>query len=556
MGIPVNSDVSLLTTGTVVKGPVTYKPNNGANDTFKVGQYPILDLGTLTGEDTVSQLTVNLGNAASSNGGSTTVNIGTVAETGGSSTITIGSAPTMSADTTIYLGCADTSGRSHIYIGDSINKDGYLTGYVYLGSTSTGSTIYAQGGLIIGSNAQSITGCVYTDTSGGTTTLKFYNGNEWVSLGGGASGDYLPLSGGTLSGALSIGVNVKEYQDTPLFTVEGFTESNKFNLITASGNADGHSSVTIGAQGAAEGTDIRAYGSSVSFYTTSNFSLYSTGGTINIGPCGDSNPNTVNIGNNDGTGGGSGYTTNCVNIGNSLMEGGTTVVIGANSGYSSTGTTVKIGGVSNTSDAHIYIGQRESGSANSFIDIGNYESGSGSGSSFITIGNASSSEHTYVKIGTGSSKDSGSMSSVAIGEYGTTTIGAGGTTYIGKPDTEASSTVYIGVGPSRASNANSVSVSIGHESQLESFEWHETVDIGSEFYHDSATSTTTYTTQTRFYGAVFLPTADVVGDISGAPCSAAGQVLVDSKSGTVYIGVPVGDTGESFKWKALAFVTE
>lgn len=560
MGIPVNSDVSLLTTGTVVKGPVTYKPGLWASDTFKVGQYATLDLGTLTGEDTVSQLTVNLGNAASSNGGYTTVNIGVVGDkestVGGSSTITIGSTYSMSARTEIYLGCATNSGQSNIHIGDSIDGGYVGQGYVYLGSTGNASVIYAQGALVIGSNSKSITGCLYTDTSGETTTLKFYNGNEWVSLGGGASGDYLPLSGGSLSGALSIGVDVKEYQDTPLFTVEGYTESDKFNLITASGNANGHSSVTIGAQSAG-GTDIRAYGSSVSFYTTSDFSLYNNadGGTINIGSCDDSKTNTVNIGNNAGSGGGSGYANNTVNIGNSSMEGSTTVVIGANSGYSSNGTTVKIGGVSNTSDAHIYIGQRESGSATSYIEIGNYESGSGSGSSHITIGNASSSESTYVHIGRGSSHSS-NMSSVDIGQYGTTTIGGGGTTYIGKPNTEASSSVFIGVGSSLASNSKPVSVSIGHESQLQSFEWHGTVDIGSEFYHDSGTSTTTYTTQTRFYGAVFLPTADVVGDVSSAPCSGAGQVLVDSKSGTVYIGVPVGDTGESFAWKALAFVTE
>lgn len=568
MGIPVNSDVALLTTGTVVKGPVTYKPNLWASDTFKVGQYATLDLGTLTGEDTVSQLTVNLGNAASSNGGYTTVNIGVVGDkestVGGSSTITIGSTYSMSSRTDIYLGCATNSGQSNIHIGDSIDGGYVGQGYVYLGSTGSASIVYAQGALVIGSNSQSITGCLYTDKSGETPTLKFYNGNEWVSLGGGASGDYLPLSGGSLSGALSIGVNVKEYQDTPLFTVEGYTESDKFNLITASGNADGHSSVVIGAQGAAEGTDIRAYGSSVSFYTTSDFSLYNTGnsGTINIFPCEDSRTNTVNIGNNAGSGGGSGYANNTVNIGNSSMEGSTTVVIGANSGYSSNGTTVKIGGVSKTSNSHIAIGDRGNSTdstASTFITIGCYDNGGGTGMSSISIGKATATEHTYIDIGYGGSNasESTSQSSVDIGYRGITTIGSEGTTYIGPSDKDASSTVNIGIGQYTDDNALPFTVSIGHVNDVSSSaEWVGTVGIGSNFRRVSDTEVRN-TTTTTLYGAVVLP---VIATDSGTPITSyplltVGQIVFDSSTNKVYISVNDPSIG-SMVWKALAFVTE
>lgn len=554
MGIPVNSDVSLLSTGTLVNGPVTYKPNLFAGDTFKVGQYATLDLGTMTGEDTVSQLTVNLGNVDdASNMGSTTVNIGAVSETGGSSTITIGRAPTMSANTTIYLGCADSSGQSTIHIGDSINKDGFFSGSVYLGGTSAGSNIYVQGGLIIGSNARATTGCVYTDTSETTPTLKFFNGNEWVSLGGGASGDYLPLSGGSLSGALTIEANVKESQDTTLFSVGGLTESDKFNLITASGNADGHSSVTIGAQGDAEGTDIRAYGSSVSFYTTSGFSLYSTGtmGTINIGPCGDSNSNTVNIGNNDGSSAGSGATTNYVNIGNSSMEGATSVTIGKNSGSTANGTYVAIGETTNTSSTTVNIGA-VSGSANSHVYIGYGTSGNATGSAFVNIGVAAENCSTYLTFGRGlSTKEA--CTTVEIGTYGRNTIGQGGTTYIGPTDSSQPSTVVIGMSATHTANDKSPSVSVVHENSVSS-QWTGTVDIGSYFYVDEPNHIIQETTTTTLYGKVVLPTFPGTS-VATLQCDRAGQIMFDTSKNVVLISVYDSESG-IYVWKTLAFVTE
>ena len=543
MGIPVNSDVSLLSTGTVVKGPVTYKPNLFAGDTFKVGQYATLDLGTVTGEDTVSTLTVNLGNVDSSNMGTTTVNIGTVATTGGSSTITIGRAPSMSASTTIYLGCADESGQSTIYIGDSINKDGYLGGSVYLGSTSTGSNIYVQGGLIIGSNARAAMGCLYTDTTEKTPTLKFFNGNEWVSLGGGASGDYLPLSGGTLSGTLTIEMK-RDYSisTNALLVVNKATDSGAISLLSVTMD-DSSNYVTIGSTSTVSGT-VRT--------TVSGqyVDIAAPAGTIEIGHCEDSNSNTVNIGNNNGSSAGSGATTNYVNIGNSSMEGDTWVVIGKNSGYSTNGSYVEIGEASNTSDTHVRIGA-VSGSASSHVDIG-YGSSEATGSAFVDIGVASGKFSTFLTLGRGvSSTGDGTM--VEIGNYGRNTIGQGGTTYIGPTDSSQPSTVVIGMSATHSAKDKSPSVSVVHESSV-SEAWTGTVDIGSNFYVDETSHIITDTTTTTLYGKVVLPTypGTSVGNLE---CDRVGQVVFDTSTNKVYISVNDSATG-SMVWKALAFVTE
>ena len=544
MGIPVNSDVSLLSTGTVVKGPVTYKPNLFADDTFKVGQYATLDLGTMTGEDTVSALTVNLGNVDSSNMGTTTVNIGTVADTGGSSVITIGRAPTMSANTTIYLGCADSSGQSTIHIGDSINKDGYFGGSVYLGGTSAGSNIYVQGALIIGNNSRFTTGCLYTDTSETTPTLKFFNGNEWVSLGGGASGDYLPLSGGTLSGTLTIEMK-RDYSTSTnaLLVVNKATDSGAISLLSVTMD-DSSNYVTIGSTSTVSGT-VRT--------TVSGqyVDIAAPTGTIEIGHCVDSNSNTVNIGNNEGSSAGSGATTNYVNIGNSSMEGDTWVVIGKNSGLSTNGTYVAIGEAANTSRTSVNIGA-VSGSADSHVYIGYGTSNDATGSAFVDIGVASEKCSTYLTFGRGlSTKEACTM--VEIGNYGRNTIGQGGTTYIGPTDSSQPSTVVIGMSATHTAKDKSPSVSVVHESSV-SEKWTGTVDIGSNFYVNETDHIITDTTTTTLYGKVVLPTYPGTS-VAQLYCDRAGQIVFDTSKNVVLISVYDSESG-IYVWKTLAFVTE
>lgn len=550
MGIPVNSDVSLLSTGAIVKGSVTYKPNLFAGDTFKVGQYATLDLGTITGEDTVSALTVNLGNSTSTNSGSPTINIGVIGDkdssVGGSSTITIGSIYSMSARTQIYLGCATNSGQSEIHIGDSIDGGPVGQGYVFLGSTGSASVVYAQGALVIGNNAKTNTGCLYTDMSGMTPTLKFFNGNEWVSLGGGASGDYLPLSGGTLSGTLTIEMK-RDYSisTNALLVVNKATDSGAISLLSVTMD-DSSNYVTIGSTSTVSGT-VRT--------TVSGqyVGIAAPAGTIEIGHCGDSNSNTVNIGVNDGSSGGSGATTNYVNIGNSSMEGDTWVVIGKNSGLSTT--YVEIGEAANTSDTHVRIGNVGS-SASSHVDIGLGGSDSATGSAFVNIGTVSLNSYSYTTIGSGSSSALG-RSTVYIGQYGTTTIGDGGMTFIGSSNTTASSTVQIGVGAVIDDKALPFTAYIGHADDVSSSsEWVGTVAIGSDFRRVSDTDVRTSTT-TTLYGNVVLP---VIATSSGTPITSypltsVGQIVFDSSTNKVYISVNDPNIG-SMVWKALAFVTE
>lgn len=548
MGIPVNSDVSLLTTGTVVKGPVTYKPNLFAGDTFKVGQYATLDLGTITGEDTVSTLTVNLGNSTATNSGQPTINIGVIGDkdstVGGSSTITIGSTYSMSARTQIYLGCATNSGQSEIHIGDSIDGGLVGQGYVFLGSTGSASVVYAQGALVIGNNAKTNTGCLYTDMSGMTPTLKFYNGNEWVSLGGGASGDYLPLSGGSLSGALTIEMK-RDYSTSTnaLLVVNKATDSGAISLLSVTMD-DSSNYVTIGSTSTVSGT-VRT--------TVSGqyVDIVAPAGTIDIGRCGDSNSNTVNIGNNDGSSAGSGATTNYVNIGNSSMEGDTWVTIGKNSGSTANGTYVAIGETTNTSSTTVNIGA-VSGSANSHVYIGYGTSGNATGSAFVNIGVAAENCSTYLTFGRGlSTKEA--CTTVEIGTYGRNTIGQGGTTYIGPTDSSQPSTVVIGMSATHTANDKSPSVSVVHENSVSS-QWTGTVDIGSYFYVDEPNHIIQETTTTTLYGKVVLPTFPGTS-VATLQCDRAGQIMFDTSKNVVLISVYDSESG-IYVWKTLAFVTE